>query len=539
MFERFPELETAVVDRLLKRSMPDQVPESRISYKRLHDFFLEQLKSRGISECEWPFTTRDRARRSLTRYCNAVYLQHRQRWIWARSGTEAAKRSTLGRGYTCLINARRPCSVMQMDFHKVDAASVISVIDENSVEHDYPVARWFIGVLVDEYSGGVLGVSIILESNPSADSALETVASAIAPRSPIDDELRARYTPDGKIVIQDFVCELESQGSTILEVDNAWSNAAVDVVNNLIDVTGCAINFGPVRAWWRRDLIERIFGKLTDHGLKRLPSTYGAGPADPTRTNPVKNAELFRIRLSELMAIIYACVREHNLEPTERLHLVSPVGLLRSAVDHTEHAWLPQPLPRQTRENGSILWHTEHCVVRGNLKQGRSPCIKTDHCRYYGEALAKRYDLVGKTLLVRLNRRDCREAIAIVEETGELLGKLRPEARWARWPYTYQERKIINRAIPIEERETKADPVGAWGREKSAQMLAEKSARARHARSGDALALAKRHRVGKTQSAVDADSLDPHVDFPKAESSLPDVFGLRSCDWIRRSPKGK
>lgn len=37
----------------------------------------------------------------------------------------------------------------------------------------------------------------------------------------------------------------------------------------MIDTVGCAVNFGPVRAWWRRSLIERIFGELTRKGLQR------------------------------------------------------------------------------------------------------------------------------------------------------------------------------------------------------------------------------------------------------------------------------
>jgi putative transposase len=295
-----------------------------------------------------------------------------------------------------------------------------------------------------------------------------------------------------------------------------------------------------VRAWWRRSLIERIFGTLTDRGLKRLPSTFGSGPGDPTREDPIQMAETFRVRLNELIAIVYGCVREHNLAPTERLHGVSPVGVLRAAVSNAQHPWLPQPLTLQMKKNSWILWHAITCVVRGNPKRGRSPHVKTDHCRYYGEGLARRYDLVGKTLFLYLYRFDCRKTFAVLRDTGELLGELHPEARWARWPYTYQERKIINRAIPVKEREEKADPVGVWAREKKAQMLARKKAPGgKRARSLDALALAKHHRTSRTQPSVDANDVDEQNDLRSPQSSLPDVFGLKRGDWLRRASKRK
>lgn len=534
IFGRYPDLEEEIKCLILKKTLSDNVPEARIPISRAHKYFLAYLKRAGLTRDEWPFTERDKALRSLHRHCRSIRDAHLERFVWARSGEDAARHRNLGRGYRSLLEAHRPYSMMQLDFHKIDAASIISITDENLVDHDYPVARWFVGMLLDEYTGAICGVCIALERNPSADSTLETIESAITPYKFLPDDPRLRLTLDGKVLLHHFIPELTGQAFVVLRVDNAWSNSATDVVNIIMDVIGCAINFGPVRAWWRRSLIERIFGKLTDAGLKRLPSTFGSGPADTRRADPIGKAEYFRIHLDELIAIIYGCVRDHNLASTEHLSGASPVRTMSSVVGHPDHPWLPQPVPRDTSENCRLLWHEVECVVRGNIRMHRRPYVKTARCRYYSDLLSRKYELVGKRVLVRISRRDARVAFAVVIDTGEILGFLLPERRWSHWAHTYQERKIINRATPVEDDDLRSDPVGRWGAEKKKEMLARKaSRRGRRSSAGNALTLARRSKAKRGKAAIQAPvDNDDFSDREDASSSnnlnVPDVFGLAS-----------
>ncbi|WP_429409607.1 hypothetical protein [Paraburkholderia sp. GAS82] len=539
MFRRFPELEESIERLILKKPMHEQIPEARIQFSRAHKYFLAYLKRVGVRSDEWPFQRKDQAKRTLHRHCMSIRDAHLERWVWARSGEDAARRRNLGRGYRSLMEARRPYSMMQLDFHKVDAASIISITDKNFVDHDYPVARWFFGMLVDEFTAGICGVCIALDRNPSADSTLETLESAITPWECGPDDLRMKFTPDGKILVHDLVPELAGQAFPVLRVDNAWSNSATDVVNIVMDVIGCAINFGPVRAWWLRSLIERIFGKLTDAGLKRLPSTFGSGPADTTRADPIGKAEYFRIHLDELVAIIYGCVRDHNLASTEHLHGASPIRTLISVVGHPEHPWLPQPVPRDTSQNCRLLWHEVECFVRGDISKNDQPYVRADRCRYRNDLLSQKYELVGKRVLVRISRRDARVAFAVVIDTGEILGFLRAEKRWSNWPHTYQERKIINRATPAEDSDRRSDPLGHWATEKKEEMLTRKvSRRGRRSSAGNALALAKRSKAksGKTATSIPVDTgdlPDPEPARSWGNSEIPDVFGLTSVETMK------
>jgi len=536
LFDRFPDIREHIDDLMLKRPITGEVHEARIRYVDVHATFIRQLRKTGLTDDDWPLNTSDRGRRSLTEYCKNLSAAHLERWVSSRSGAEAARKRGLGRGFARLIEARRPFTFMQLDFHRVDGASIIVIVDEHGVEHDLVVARWYLGFLVEEFHGPVVGIHMALESTPSANSVLETVESALRPHELTAGDARLRYTPDGKVLINSFFPELAWHGFAALKVDNAWSNYATDVVNNLIEVIGCAINFGPVRAWWIRSLIEHIFGILTARGLKRLPSTYGAGPQDTTRTDPAGQALKFRILLSELFAIIFGCVRDYNIRCTERLMGGSPVQALEAALSHPEADYLPQPLPVDQRKHGHTFWHIEETTIRGNIKENVRPYVRTDRCRYHNDSLSEKYYLIGKKLLLYIDRRDVRNAFGTVVETGEMLGVMKPEARWKHRAYTLQERKLINRSALASGADVlDCEPIEMWRKEKGQELLAKrKTQRGRKRSSKLALAIAKRTWSSGTTPPPAVPAEDPAL-TPTMKS---DLFGLDNIPVMRPDDYG-
>src|SRR5471032_3315513 len=134
-----------------------------------------------------------------------------------------------------------------------------------------------------------------------------------------------------------------------------------------MDTIGCAVNFGPVRAWWRRHLVERIFEKLTQRGLQRLPSTHGKGPGDPRSRDPNAKAIKFRIMLTDLISVIYDCIREHNTQENEGLQWASPLQTVQAALNHPASGLILQPLPMLTQRSLWLTMHIEESTVRANL----------------------------------------------------------------------------------------------------------------------------------------------------------------------------
>lgn len=531
---RYPDIVELIEEQLFKRASRDFVHEARISYRNLHREFKKQLRKHGLTDNDWPFNTTNYGYNALVKYCKVRRDQQLARWIQVRSGTDASRRSSVGLSYRTLIPVFRPLSQVQLDFHKIDAASIIILVNEFGTELEIPLSRWYIGVLADERSHAVLGVYIVLEVNPSGDSVLETIESAVRPEI-LPDEGGSALFLDTRVLPNQLLPGMAFQGFGALKMDNAWSNTATEVLNNLIDVLGCAVNFGPVRAWWRRSLIERIFRELTGTGVQRLPSTFGTGPSDPRNEGANKKAVDLRIMLSDLTGIIFRCVKEYNETASEGLQFATPLSVLRAALEHPASGFLPQPIPASVQGDLRLMRHVTECPVRGDIRKNARPYVQVDRCRYTNTRLAHAYDLVGKTVVVYIDRRDCRIAHGPVKETGEELGPLVPEQRWAMHAVSIRDRKLINRSgLAIRTMNQSNDPVADWSKKKKRELLDQRKGRKNRLKSSkEALSLA---RITPTpQAKTQAQSAPP---TPGDDSTLPpDPFGLGQVPPVRSTKR--
>jgi len=530
LFQSIPDVARYIENLFFKLGNGDIIHEARIPYYALHSEFKKLLREYGVSDNDWPFNTANCGYKSLVLYCKKLRDENLARWIKVRSGNDASRRSCVGQGFRTLIPVNRPFSHVQLDFHKVDAASVIILQTEFGNELKVPLSRWHIGVLADERSHAVLGVFIVLEINPSSDSVLEIVESAIRPDKLPEVDAPIAISVDGKVLPNTLIPGLEYQGFAALKMDNAWSNIATEVVNNIIDVTGAAVNFGPVRAWWRRPLVERIFKELTNRGLQRLPSTYGCGSTDTRKNDPNQKAIEFNIKLSDLKKLIHACIKENNEKADEGLNFSTPLNVLRASIENNGSNFLPQPIPYPVRNDLRLLQHVVECVVRGDLTKNIRPYVKIDRCRYTNERLANSYFLLQKTVVVYLDRRDSRIAHCTVKETGELLGPLIVERRWASHAISIRDRKLINRSgLSQRTMDDRNDPVLNFSKEKKQELYVQRKNKSQQKRcSKIALTLAR-----LPESAQNTQPTNNLFSTLKAEpSSKSDPFGLNTVPVV-------
>lgn len=544
LFDRFPDVRAYVHALYFKEPGTDFIHESRISIVELHKRFMKKLRERKFSDADWPFNTSNRGYKSLVKYCRVLRETNSSRAMAARSGMDAAWRQQIDHGYKRFLPLIRPYSHLELDFHKVDAASIIVIENAHGVELEIPVSRWYFGALICEQAHAIVGLYITLEKTPSADCTLETVESALRPEEFLAEDPQWRYAEDGKVLIHQILPELEWQSFSALKVDNAWSNSANEVINNIIDTVGCAVNFGPVKAWWRRQFIEKTFGELERRGLQRLPSTHGAGPGDTRKADPNGQAIRFKIRLTELVAIIYGCAKEHNLEATEGLNWASPVQVMQAALSRPASGFFRLPLPRPTQQHMPMMQHLEVVTVRGDLNKGKRPYFKSDRCLYRNQKLANSYHLIGKQLLVYINRRDSRIAYASVISTGQDLGQMFPEEKWSKVRCSWRLRKLVNRAgfAKAYWSETES-PVTRWAYDKVKDLKKKRTKKGGtplKTSSSDALALARVVR-NSTRSIPERFEESPNMklsDIPSVKvqkpTSLPNPFGLnvRSSKFI-------
>lgn len=444
LFERYPDVEQLVCDLFFQENQKNQMQEARISFVDIHAEFKKRLRSLGLTDNAWPFNTTNCGYKSLVKYCNRLESNETQRAMGARHGREAAHRASVGNGFQPLLPKLRYFGAAQLDFHKVDAASVIVLKNDHGQDFDVPLSRWHFGLLVEEKSSAALGFCVALELTPSSDSTLETISSALfGEQSTIASAVAKSSQP---FLLHQLMPELSGQCFSILKVDNAWSNAAHEVVNNIVQTVGCAVNFGPVYTWWRRPLIERIFGELTRRGMQRLPSTYGKGPGDSKVSDPVGSASKFRISLDDLVGIFKRCLRDHNLAESEGLQWTSPIRCLQSALANQASGLFRQPLPHPVQKHPSLMMHVEEVTVLGNKAKNVRPYFNLDRHKHTNPTLASSFWLIGKKLIVYVDRRLARVVYATVLDTGDSLGRMSPSGPWAQSDCSWRDRRLMNRA---------------------------------------------------------------------------------------------
>jgi putative transposase len=431
IFARFPEVEQMIQAKFLNRKTRGSVNEARISIADLHKAFKKKLRELGVSEYDWPFSTKNMGLESLRRYCKWMETSFSDEYFSAREHSKGAHTRTIGTGQLKMFRPLRPYVYKELDYNKVDAASIIGITNSFGVQVDIDVPRWYFGLMAEGHSHLITGVYVGFEVEPSSDALLETVQSAVFPAIYADTDPRASAIVDARIMPSTVMRALQFQTFAVLKLDNAWANAGTDAINSIMDLTGCAINFGPPGAWSRRSLVERIFNALGSKGLKRSPSTYGASPSDPARKEPEENARKCRILASDIVSLIIGVIREYNTTVSEGQEFGSPEESINAALSTPDSGFFPQPLAKQAQRERRFEYCAVKIKVLGYPKRGVKPYVKPDRCRYTNTRLSERSDLIGRYLLLYIRRQDVSDAFAVVMETGENLGPMNPESKWA------------------------------------------------------------------------------------------------------------
>lgn len=457
LFDRFPELQRFIEREYLRTNAGKKSHDVRVRIVDLHGMFINWLKAHGLTEDEWPLNTNNEGEETLRRYCHSLVDEGAESAIFARYGERAAKRSKLGTGVHRAFSMRRPFSAVQLDFHKVDAASVITIENPDGVEIEVPLARWHIGLLLEERFELILGVVVALEINPTSDSVLETIECALDPITVGANNCALVIGSGNRIFPNQLFEQLNGQCFSVLRMDNGWSNTAMDVINNVVDVVGCAVNFGPVRAWWGRDAIERVFGQMERASLQRSPSTYGSDVKDSRRKAPGATAERLHINLRDLIRSLEKVIVEHNSTRSESLTMGSPLAALEAAMHNPNSMFIPSPLPKVLRDIPLVMYKTLFVTVRGNRKTGERPYVKIGRWRFTNERIAYDFSLIGKELKAYCSIRDARVVFATLIETGEDLGRFVPPRRWSDTLISYRDRALFFSAGANERRSERRD----------------------------------------------------------------------------------
>ncbi|HDX9577373.1 TPA: hypothetical protein ROX88_000865 [Bacillus pseudomycoides] len=440
LLEKYPKIKDKIHDLYLKKKTKElQEPVANI--KTIHKKFIDACRDENISLHEYPFTSKDLAKRSLERYLKKLHFEFFSRASQRYGKSSSRTASNTGIGEKNTLSIIEPFQRVQFDAHRIDAIISITFTTPEGNEITEIMSRIWLLVIMDEAMRLVLGHHLCLNSEYSATDVLKCIKNAIVPKEEYEFTIPGlRYPKQGGY--HSLCCE-ESRWALWDEFlyDNAKSNLASIVSDRLEHIVKCSVNAGPVDMPERRGIIERFFGTLEENAYHRLPNTTGSNPQDPRRSNAEKQAIRFQITEKEVEELTDVVIAQYNSTPHSSLENLSPLECLKLKI--SKGCFL-RVMPEEDRNNIVFFTKKEIRTISGNVKNGRRPYIQYEEVIYRNEILERSPQLIGTKLTLLVNIDDLRSIKAFLPDGSEL-GYLKATGKWALQKHSLKVRKAINK----------------------------------------------------------------------------------------------
>ncbi|MBD8898550.1 hypothetical protein [Rhodanobacter sp. DHG33] len=445
LFALNPDIQAKLDKYLLTGKRDGAAPESRVTPAAAHSYFLALCGDHGICSPSWPFSVDSRGKTSLWRYTSRFWDEHYDEIAVAQYGQKAKAKSNTGTGRPSRLQANLPFDVVELDEHSVHFIGCIGVPTCKGIKW-VPLRRLSIIVLADRHSRAILSYGVIIRQEPTDQDILSVVARALSPWQAREMAVPGFELKTATGMPSALISELAHCGFNLLLVDNHLSHLAEAVLTRLIDMAGCAVNYGQTGHFERRPHIEGIFHRLEELGFVRLPSTTGTDSQDERRRDAEDAATKHCITLDAMLDLIEALIADYNARPGAGNFSSSPLDQLRSDLGDSDLGFMPPWVPPRLAHEPALDTTIETGRVGGNRTKGVRPHIYLDRVRYTNHVLSSRWDLLGKTVVKHIREDNIQSFIAYTDK-GECLGEVHALGNWGLEPHSRAVRREINKML--------------------------------------------------------------------------------------------
>lgn len=417
--------------------------EAGIRHKSVHMEFLRLCAIEDPHERNWPFTSRRRAAGAIRDFTNAYMRNNYDRIVATQYGQNAATKAKAGNGHVSRLIACMPLDIVEMDEHSMGFIGTVRIqTPEGSRFVD--AGRMTLLLLADRHKGWILAFKVICREAANSGDAMDVLHAGMV------GETDWAHRKQENLPTQPLV-ELDARfgwcGFNCLLVDNALIHLSDELVTRVSALNGCAVNFGPVKTPARRQLAERIFNELERAGFKRLPQTTGSGPQDPLRQNAEAAARDCILAETEIVALVAALVRKHNVNIGKHNLAASPAQRMASLIcgderDQYLFPFLPPLRPGEADLSKSVVT----VPVRGNFDTGRRPYFSYLEADYTNPLIANDWKLLDEPhLVLHVLRSNIRFIDAFAGDRP--LGTCSAAGRWRWTDHSIDLRRQINQLL--------------------------------------------------------------------------------------------
>lgn len=415
----------------------------RPSLDRVFHRFKLLCKQEGLTDAEYPFNTKSKARKSVERYAKALRDANPEVAVGYWYGDAAQKRLHLGRGKKGFEFARKPFDVGMLDAHKIDCQGTV-IIPGPAGPQAVRINRIWIYVLQDVGSRAIASYAASIRVEPDSIAAEKAFTQAETEWVPREFTIEGLEYARGAGLPFGAVPGLPGCRFCIVRLDNAAAHYSHRIIEGVRRRLGCAVTFGQIAGWWRNSILERFFKTLEMYGFQRLASSTGNAPTDPLRpADPVGEAIKHGITWEHLLEVLEVLIANYNATPTAPLGHRSPLEVIDQNVNGHAQFMLPRIAPPVSHLQPGPGITVERRLVRGSLKKGRRPYVEIEKDEYRGDHLATRFDLIDHPVIVHINEHDMRSCELFTED-GISLGIVEASSSFRLTPHTREQKKMIN-----------------------------------------------------------------------------------------------
>ncbi len=388
------------------------------AFGRLHAKIVKTLTAQEL-ELYYPLNQQDKGRQALLRFLRARRLNN------AAAGnleTEAAPTSTLSELF---LNS--PFSRVETDAHRIDIEAVLGVPLPNGGMVKRAITTMWLLVTIERKSRAILSWTLrVGRSYNNLDLAI-CIGKALMPWARRELTIPGLEYAPGAGMPAGELGDRSSWRANSVALDNAMAHYAIEFEQAFCRGHGGVLVYGRAHTPRSRPIVEQLFSRLERGALRLIPG--GFEPATRLSDNKIRisnfapgDAPIQLHLFEELLDVIIA---NYNATPHSSLGNLTPLQHLQIRPQRA-FDFVPDTGEADAANMTSAI---VPLVVHGNKKQGVPPHVNYMYTRYRSRDLDERWELIGRTVLGRVNRLDLRTMMLMRTPTAPIC-VVRAAAPW-------------------------------------------------------------------------------------------------------------
>lgn len=426
---------------------------NRMTFRAFHRGFLKLCSAQGIKHDEYPFNTKERARRSLRGWIDRDYLpRYASRYIALQHGQDAGGLTAYAEGSGNADREAAGYGAWVIDEHTIDLHAIYEIPNDQGDWEELELRRFQQIRLTHLGTSANLACRQVYAAQASAYDISMVIWDATNGPPPVEAVVEGLEEEPGAGYPACVIPELRFAIPSLIYLDNALAHLADHVQHIATHLFGATVILGNPYTPHERAGAESKFNLQARRMVHQLPSTTGSGPKDPLKkSSKVPPSRRVRAEAAEHALDVY--VRNENILPAAGSHNIPPLTRLRRRLE--TGALKPMYLPVDKRK-AYYFCRPIKVVVRVDAAGGRRPYVNYLYQRYSSATLSKRFDLKGKSLLLRPDPHNLRTVMLFFEDGGEF-GPIQALGHWGTFPHDARIRRLYGRFKREGELDTRAE----------------------------------------------------------------------------------